>query len=66
MDNCLVFGRPCSPVLSLRPIGEQCKGTYSKYDPTYGIGSTTQESRKFRIVRNPFIMFLRVANLHSH
>ena len=50
MGHCFVFHRPYSPVLGLRPSGEQSKGMSSKYDPTHGIGSTSQESKKVWIV----------------
>ena len=50
MGHSLVFGRACSPVLGLRPSGEQSRGICSKYDPTHGIGSTLQESGKVGIV----------------
>ena len=50
MGHSLVFGRPCSPVLGLRPSGEQSRDMCSKYDPTRGIGSTLQESGKVGIV----------------
>jgi len=50
MGHSLIFGRLCSPVLGLRPSGEQSRDMGLKYDPTYGIGSTFQEFRKVRIV----------------
>jgi len=50
MGHSLVFGRPCSPILDLRPSGVQSKGIYLKYDPLQDIGSTSLESRKIGIV----------------
>jgi len=49
MGYSLVFGRSYSPVLDLRPSGEQSKGMCSKYGPLYGIGSTSQEFEKVEI-----------------
>jgi len=51
MGHYLVFGRRYSPVFSLKASGEQSKAVCSKYDPMHGIGSTSQEFKKVRIVR---------------
>ena len=50
MGHSLVFDKPCSPILSLRPSGEKSRDMCSKYDPPHGIGSTFQESGKVGII----------------
>ena len=49
MGHSLVFSRPYSPVLELRPSGEHSKNMCSKDGLMHGIRSTYQEFRKVKI-----------------